>query len=83
MSQKEKLVARFRTIPNDFTWDEMKRMLRGFGYEPEEGEGSRVHFIDGAELKISLHRPHPGNIVKKYVLRQVDDRLMEHDKYGR
>ena len=83
MSKKDKLIARFRTIPSDFTWDEMKKLLALFGYEDEEGSGSRVHFMDAAENKISLHRPHPGSIVKQYVLRQVNDHLMEHDKYGR
>lgn len=83
MSQKDKLIARFRSIPSDFTWDEMKRLLTFFGYVAEEGAGSRVHFIDQSENKISLHRPHPGNIVKIYVIRAVDKHLMEHDKYGR
>lgn len=83
MSRREKLIARFRTIPSDFTWDEIRSLLTGLGYVAEEGAGSRVHFIDAEGNKISLHRPHPGNIVKTYVIRQVNEHLMEHDKYGR
>ncbi|MGN1252666.1 MAG: hypothetical protein ACI4US_07375 [Muribaculaceae bacterium] len=32
MGTKEKLLARFSTLPNDFSWEEMARMLVALGY---------------------------------------------------
>jgi len=45
MGTKEKLIARFSTLPSDFTWEEMKRLLVTLGYVPgNKGKtsGSRV-----------------------------------------
>ncbi|MGA2185675.1 MAG: hypothetical protein ABSH47_21870 [Bryobacteraceae bacterium] len=33
MSQHEKPLERFRGRPSDFTWDELTRLLAGFGYK--------------------------------------------------
>lgn len=35
MGSKEKLIERFKRLPNDFTFDEMERLLSIFGYEME------------------------------------------------
>ena len=79
MSQFEKLLDRFKKLPKDFTYDELKTLLGGWGYkEINKGKtsGSRVAFIN---LKTShiirLHKPHPGNIVKKYVLELTYEEL--------
>lgn len=34
MSSKDKLILRFASMPNDFTWAEMNRLLISLGYEP-------------------------------------------------
>lgn len=78
MSSKEKLIARFLTIPLDFTFDELERLLTIFGYEKSnkgKTSGSRVIFKDKAGHPIMLHKPHPGNIVKQYAVRQVLEEL--------
>lgn len=31
MGTKEKLIARFSALPNDFTWEEMRRLLVALG----------------------------------------------------
>ena len=67
-------------MPSDFTFDEMQQLLQGFGYEKcNKGRtsGSRVIFKNGDKIPIMLHKPHPGNIVKKYAMRQVYDELKE------
>ena len=78
MGTKEKLIARFSALPNDFTWEEMRRLLIVLGYVPgNKGKtsGSRMIFKgDGLKL-IMLHKPHPGNIIKEYVMKQVYDYL--------
>jgi hypothetical protein len=77
MSGIEKLVARFKTIPSDFTWHELVRLLKSFGYEEKigyeekKGAGSRRKFRGENLPAINLHEPHPGKIVKRYALRQV------------
>lgn len=78
MSSKEKLIARFLTIPSDLTFDELERLLTIFGYEKSnkgKTSGSRVVFKDKEGHPIMLHKPHPGNIVKQYAVRQVLEEL--------
>ncbi|NCA82092.1 MAG: type II toxin-antitoxin system HicA family toxin [Opitutae bacterium] len=76
MGKKEKLRARFETIPADFTWLELCSLLSGFGYEELKGGGSRRKMVKDGRV-IILHEPHPGKIVKKYALKQVLDHLKE------
>ena len=78
MSSKDKLIARFLTLPTDFTFGELERLLTSFGYtKSNKGmtSGSRVVFKDNEGHPIMLHKPHPGNIVKLYALRQVLEEL--------
>lgn len=80
MTVKEKLIERFKSLPKDFTFDELSRLLRGFGYEVSnkgKTSGSRVRFMN-VESKsiIDLHKPHPGNIVKVGALKDVYDKLI-------
>lgn len=80
MSSKDKLIERFRRFPTDFTFDELQRLLEGFGYvkcEKGHTSGSRVIFKSKTGRPIMLHKPHPGNIVKSYALKQVYDELKE------
>ena len=78
MGRHEKLVVRFGKIPADFTWDELCRLLSGFGFEVLSGAGSRFKFVHRESKRvISLHRPHPGIVVKRYALRQVCDILKQ------
>ena len=81
MSQKDKLIKRFCQKPKDFTYDELRTLLLYFGYEEDDsGNGSRVKFYN-KELSdvISLHKPHPGNIVKQYILKMVMEKLEEEE----
>ena len=74
MATRDKLLERFQQLPSDFTWKELVRFLKSFGYELEsKGRtgGSRVRFVQPGCPPIILHRPHPGNIVRRYQLRQV------------
>jgi len=79
MSQFEKLLDRFRKLPKDFTYDELRTLLGGLGYkEINKGKtsGSRVAFINKKTCHIILlHKPHPGNIVKRYALELTYEEL--------
>lgn len=78
MSSKDKLIARFKTLPSDFTFDELERMLSILGYtKSNKGKtsGSRVIYKDEKGHPIMIHRPHPGNIIKGYAMKQAYDEL--------
>jgi predicted RNA binding protein YcfA (HicA-like mRNA interferase family) len=80
MSQRDKLIRRFRNRPSDFTWQELVRLLESLGYnEVATGStsGSRCRFVHTKGAIILLHRPHPGNVVKMYVLDAVRRSLIE------
>ena len=74
MGRQDKLVARFKSRPKDFTWDELVRLLGRLGYaEAKTGRtGGSRRFIHPTAPMITLHKPHPGSIVRMYV---IDDLL--------
>lgn len=79
MGKQEKLIKRFLSKPKDFTYEELKRLLKGFGYdETQSGKtsGSRVAFVN-SETKhvIKLHKPHPVPHLREYQLDYVKDEL--------
>jgi predicted RNA binding protein YcfA (HicA-like mRNA interferase family) len=74
MTRRDKLVVRLKAKPKDLTWDELVRLLEGLGYmEATSGKtgGSRRRFVHPTAPVITLHKPHPGNIVKMYVIKEV------------
>lgn len=65
MGTKEKLIERFKSQPNDFTFDEMEKLLSNFGYVKSikgKTSGSRVIYKNEDKRPIMLHKPHPGNL---------------------
>ena len=85
MSRNEKLLSRLLSVPSDFTWNELVRLLSYFGYKevkPGKTGGSRRKFVSDTKHVISLHKPHPGIIVKEYAVRLViaDLKAMGHIK---
>jgi hypothetical protein len=80
MTRHAKLISRFLSIPKDFTWDELCKVVAIFDYEEFTGGktgGSRRRFVDSNKNIITLHKPHPGNIVKSYAIREVIAHLKE------
>lgn len=75
MDKKDKLLQRFRTLPRDFTFDEMVAVFKGCGFSlSNKGatSGSRIDFINENDgNSYIMHKPHPSNIIKGYVMRQV------------
>lgn len=73
MSTKEKLIERFKKLPKDFTYDESVRLFGLFGFKPDNKgatSGSRACFRRGCE-SYSLHKPHPGKVIKERALLDV------------
>jgi len=78
MSKKEKLIARFLSMPSDFHYDEMIKLLGFYGFqEIKKGKtsGSRVKFINNESIPLMMHKPHPTGILKKYQLKQIKEVL--------
>jgi hypothetical protein len=78
MTGKEKLIARFLSMPSDFHYNEMVKLLNHFGYrEVKKGKtsGSRVKFINSKGVPLIMHKPHPTGILKHYQLKQVKEVL--------
>jgi len=75
MSQLDKLKASICAKPKDFIWDELVKLLAAYGFEAlTKGKtaGSRRQFYNAAtQVVISLHKPHPGNILKEYQLKEI------------
>ena len=82
MSTIEKLKQELKTRPKTFDWNDLIRLLSHFGYEENKcgkSTGSRVRFTHPTAALIILHRPHPGNQMKRYAIRLVAD-ILESEK---
>lgn len=80
MSRKEKLLKRFLEIPpkKDLTFEELEGLLSSCGYIKLEGKGSAVKFYHKEKDNlINLHKPHPSNILKSYIIKQIQPKLKE------
>ncbi len=75
MGKKEKLIKRLLSEPNDFTFEEAEVLLGYFlFFRTNKGKtsGSRVSFFNvESRDKLNMHKPHPGNMLKKYQVRSL------------
>jgi len=81
MSTKEKLTARFKTLPKDFLFDELVSLLSNLGFEVSnkgKTSGSRVRFVNKEkQLIIDIHKPHTsGAPIKEMALRDIYNKLI-------
>jgi hypothetical protein len=80
MSKQNKLIARFLEIPpkKDLTFKELNSLLTSLNFEKIEGAGSAVKFFNKEKnLLINLHKPHPSDILKVYLVKQIQNKLKE------
>ena len=83
MGKKEKLIERFKSLPKDFTFDEIVRLLIYLGFnEMSTGKttGSRVRYCN-IELQITIffHKPHPSNIMCESALKEMYKKLLDSE----
>jgi predicted RNA binding protein YcfA (HicA-like mRNA interferase family) len=75
MSKIDKLIERLCKKPKDFTWDELNKILTAKGFEEQttgKTGGSRRRFFNPETNQVvTLHKPHPENTLKEYVLKNV------------
>ena len=75
MSKKEKLIQKL-LLAKTFKFSELITLLKMLDYTELQGDGSRVKFDNGKpEDLINLHKPHPGNEMKIYAVKQVKEKL--------
>ncbi len=73
MNKQDKLIEKFKAA-KIFKWKDMVTLLTGLGFEEIQREGSRVMFVND-EVIIKLHKPHPGNEMKEYAVKDVKEIL--------
>ena len=81
MSTKDKLIERFKRQPKDFTWQELVRLLGIYGFDIDnkgKTSGSRTVFVKDND-EIEVHKPHPSNMIKGYVMKNVLKFLIDKD----
>jgi hypothetical protein len=82
VSKKDKLIARLRNRPKDFTFDEAKTLLEFCGYvmftsgktSDRRSDGSRVCFTKGQKV-FRMHKPHPRKELLQYQINELIDEL--------
>lgn len=80
MSKKDKLLRKFlaRPLKRDLTYTELRTLLESLGYREIQGQGSRVSFYhERLDDMLDLHKPHPGNELKLYQVRLIQQKLRE------
>jgi len=80
MSKKEKLLKKFLQIPplKDLTFNELETLLCSCGFYKINGAGSAVKFYNqDKDILINLHKPHPSNILKVYIIKQIQVKIKE------
>lgn len=79
MTKKDKLIERFLKEPKDFTYNELKILLKNIGYKEYQlgkTSGSRVKFYNKVtNKKFKIHKPHPSNIIKPNLLRFIKEQI--------
>lgn len=83
MSKTDKLLNRFLSKPRDFTFEELRKLLKSLGYEEVktgQTSGARVAFYN-TELDdmIKFHRPHPSQIMKQCYLINIERQLKDRE----
>lgn len=80
MSKKDKLLTKFLENPprKDLSFKELTTLLLSLNFEKIEGTGSAVKFYNKEkDLLINLHKPHPSDILKVYLVKQIQIKLKE------
>jgi hypothetical protein len=81
--QREKRIERLLSEPSDYTDHELIAYLRGIGHsENTKGKtsGSRTEFTNSeGGQPIRFHRPHPGHVFKKVVVKDIINQLKGYE----
>ncbi|MCL2004265.1 MAG: type II toxin-antitoxin system HicA family toxin [Oscillospiraceae bacterium] len=79
MSQREKMLARLKSKPHDYTFGEARALLENCGYsllKTGKTGGSRVCFVKGKKV-FRMHKPHPRKELLHYQVKELLDELRQ------
>ena len=83
MNKKEKLIKRFRTLPKDFTFEEVETLFQIHGFSlvnKGSTSGSRIKFYNEKDKNsFIMHKPHPSNIIKGYMMKDILNYLLSNN----
>lgn len=83
MTQFDKLLLRFKSVPSDFLWSDLKKLLEGLGFTEmstsKTGGSRRKFFNKNKNIIINLHKPHPSPNLKEYAIKQMLVKLKEEE----
>ncbi|MBL0062132.1 MAG: type II toxin-antitoxin system HicA family toxin [bacterium] len=77
MSKLEKLLARLKNKPTDFSWVEFEALMSMLDYKKvKSGKtgGSRRRYVHAQLRPFVIHEPHPQRVLKPY---QVEDVIQQ------
>lgn len=80
MTRQKKLIEKFLTKPlkRNLTFRELTAVFQSLGYRLINREGARVAFWNKDTGDIfDIHKPHPNDTLKVYVIKKVQDKLRE------
>lgn len=81
MTKADKAKARIQSVPKDYTYTEARQLLKQLGfieYQKGKTSGSRVMFYrESDNIKILLHKPHPGDVMSVATTRDLYEKLVE------
>ena len=82
MNRHQKLIEKFKQKQYGLTYSELKSLLTNLGYKEQnrgKTSGSKVLFFSPSfPLAIRLHKPHPGNELKKYQINYIYNTLLSN-----
>lgn len=83
MSKLQKTIDKLKNLEQTFTYIELEYLLGKLAYvEKRTGKtsGSRKAFVNRVSLHIiRIHKPHPGNEIKRYVRTYIIEELKKQE----
>jgi predicted RNA binding protein YcfA (HicA-like mRNA interferase family) len=76
-SKHKKTLAKLLTKPvlKNIKFEDVDKLFYALGFDKLEGSGSRIDYRYNENCKITIHKPHPQNELKPYVVRHLQDFL--------
>lgn len=73
MAKKEKLMNRLKNQPNNFTIQELDKLMSQCGCDKKHGAGgSSLRYVHKRTKRVcTFHGPHPGNELYNYQIKKV------------
>ncbi len=75
MTSSAKRLARLKTLPKDFSWNELIPVMQSFGFSWHTSSGGSSHgsFVNTSTKRklVGMYKPHGAEKIKRYQLQLV------------